>query len=317
MSKILPPPAAASLLTLVFVLVLQITGLFCFAEGQCGRMEYVQNGRLSSSVPFDSGLELEFVLLGLSGKKHFTYFYIQDDKNNHITVSVREKANILEEVKMWFPKTGWRSANEREEKKTLKFGTTRRAHIHLSEDVINVTLWNASDDGSHKTWSHSNPPIKTQRDLTIKARVPAGSGIHCLFHWLSCPPPHTCTRPPSTPPTCPSTSTEPQDAEPSPTFGACTSSPYFYLVVAGLVVIFLIPLVLMYIQLRRNIGSQKARDESNEVQNNENQEYYEELDLTQIPVAPPLHQRQRGVPGEENSESRDSINSIYNYSPNK
>ncbi|XP_076058370.1 uncharacterized protein LOC143035318 [Oratosquilla oratoria] len=324
MSKIFPSSAAASLLTLVCVSVHHL-GVFGFLEGHCSKMEYVESGRSSANVPFNSGiLELEFALMGQTQVEHTTKFIIQKDAQDYIVVSVRERRNILKKVSVNFSRAGWKPCANKtegmEQNEDFTFGVIRRALFNVSENLFTATFWNDSDNGSKFICSLSNPPDSKQDSLTFKAMVEGGSDISYLFHWVYCTLPTNCPSCPSSIPSpcttstspCPPTSTEFQVCASPPTIGVETSSPYFYLLVAALAVVFLILLVLVYREIKRNIGSQKAKNESY-VQNYENQDCYE-LDLNDVPVVP-QHLRQQNLPGKESSESRDSVNSIYNYIP--
>ncbi|XP_076068190.1 uncharacterized protein LOC143040716 [Oratosquilla oratoria] len=280
--------ASLSTAATVLVLVLWLRGLSCLDERRCVDIDQVTSHNRSSTVPFHSGMEVEFLYEGLDETSQDINigFYIIENENQVANVFVLQKINNeLKQLKINFRTNQWGTVKVMNFGSPFNVGIFGKVRLEYSGGLFQGVVWD-KDRQKNMTWSE-RAPTEGQGNLTIFARIPKKKKYSSIVYW-----PDTC-------PPAPSPVPQPQG------FVIDNTIILYMCVIAALTVVSLVLLALLCRQLR-TFRQPKVKDQDTGVQRNESSE-------GRCRQGPPLRHRSQEERGD--SEGRDSINSIYGYIP--
>ncbi|XP_076068274.1 uncharacterized protein LOC143040756 [Oratosquilla oratoria] len=221
----------------VLALGLWVGGLSCQAQRRCVEVDRVKNRDKSSTVPFRSGMKVEFLHDKGRGAypEHNTTirFFILEDEKIVATVFVYQNTNNeLMQVKVNFNMDKRGTPLVIHSKRFFFVGILGRVRLEYSGGLFRGVIWN-KDRQRNKTWSERAPTMG-QGNLTIFARTPNNIYSYVVY-W-----PITCSSAPT----------------PAPDTEDCVSVPVHMglLTVRAVMTLILLVIVVCLVRLERNVS---------------------------------------------------------------
>ncbi|XP_076067919.1 uncharacterized protein LOC143040627 [Oratosquilla oratoria] len=223
----------------VLVLGLWIGGLSCQAQRRCVEVDRVLSRTPSPTVPFRSGMEVEFLH---DAPKPYTAiwfyiaigFYIEEDGKQVANIFVLQNYNNeLYQVEVNFRTDKWVNGRVISSRSSFNVGIIGRVRLEYSGGIFQGVIWD-KDRQRNKTWSE-RAPTEGQGNLTIFARIPDDKTYSSVVYWpITCPPP-------------PSPASDTED---------CISIPVHMglLTVRAVMTLILLVIVVCLVRLERNVS---------------------------------------------------------------